>query len=235
MTKTDPRLAAYADVDECNARSASRSRPAGSTRTSRGAHPRAERPVRRRRRPLHAGRAGPEVPPLRISKEYVDAWRAGATVQRGLAQAASPSSSPAAPPRSPCCTWRGRSSGVPSGRVGAGRARSRNERGAAARTSTGSRTALYPVRNGKSGRRRAMGAGRQALRTSALRTTSRSGFPLCPPPRVARADSSTSQADQHPDSSANPTDQHLDRLRFLDVGPSQPPEHPDIKTEWITT
>ena len=63
VRKTDPRLAAYADVDEANS-SLGVVLALGSPSAEVAALLRrgAERPVRRRRRPVHAGRAGPGVP-----------------------------------------------------------------------------------------------------------------------------------------------------------------------------
>ena len=62
-TKNDLRLQAYADVDEANANlgvALAQRRARG--RRGGGADPRPERPVRRRRRLLHAGRRRPGVP-----------------------------------------------------------------------------------------------------------------------------------------------------------------------------
>ena len=89
VAKTDPRLVAYADVDEANsalgvALALGRARRRG----RRPAAQRPERPVRRRRRPVHAGRAGPGVPAAADHRGLHRAARGGLRrVQRGAAEA----------------------------------------------------------------------------------------------------------------------------------------------------
>ena len=120
VSKTDPRLVAYADVDETNsvlgvalalgAPEPERRRPAAQ-------HP--ERPVRRRRRPLHPGHAGPGVPAAADHRRLHRAARGGVRrVQRGAAEA-----DQLHPPRRHrrprrCCTRRGWSPGAPSAASG---------------------------------------------------------------------------------------------------------------------
>ena len=60
-SKTDPRLVAYADVDEANAADRRRASPPATCRedVAAAAAPGPERPVRRRRRPVHPARSEP--------------------------------------------------------------------------------------------------------------------------------------------------------------------------------
>ena len=73
VAKTDPRIAAYADVDECNAAIGVALALGDLADDLRGVlTARAERPVRRRRRPVQPDRApDPPYPPLRVTEEYV--------------------------------------------------------------------------------------------------------------------------------------------------------------------
>ena len=60
ISKNDPRLEAYADCDEAERRPSGSRSPLGDARPTTiaaRADPGAERPLRRRRRPVHAGRA----------------------------------------------------------------------------------------------------------------------------------------------------------------------------------
>ena len=72
VAKTDPRIEAYADVDETNAALGvvvALGRPVG--RIARSADERTERPLRRGRRSMCADRSGPKWPPLRVTEAYV--------------------------------------------------------------------------------------------------------------------------------------------------------------------
>ena len=78
VSKNDARLEAYADCDETNAAlgvAVALGQP--DEQILQGAAPDPERPVRRGRRPVHAGGREPEYPPLRITQDYIDrleAW-----------------------------------------------------------------------------------------------------------------------------------------------------------------
>ena len=120
VRKTDARLAAYADVDETNS-SIGVALALGNLPDPWPSvlRPDPERPVRRGRRPVHAGRPDPQFPPLRVT----DGVRRAA---RGRVRRASTSGStscrrsscPAARPERRCCTWPARSCAGPSDRRG---------------------------------------------------------------------------------------------------------------------
>ena len=121
VRKTDVRLAAYADTDECNAAigvAVHRRRP-GRGR-ARPAAPGAERPVRRGRGPVQPRSSqDPKYPPLRVTEDYVDPARGLVRrVQRGPAEARLVHPARRHPGRGATCTWRARSPAAPSGRCG---------------------------------------------------------------------------------------------------------------------
>ena len=142
VAKTDPRVGAYADCDETNAALgvalALGELPA---RIAAVLRDRAERPVRRRRRPVHPGRRRPGVPAAADRRSPTSSGsRAGATSSTPNCPSWTASSCPAARPARRCCTRPGPSPGGPS--AAGGRCSRPTRNGPTSRrcsTSTGSR------------------------------------------------------------------------------------------------
>ena len=118
-TKTDPRLQAYADVDEANAHLGVAIASGGLDADVVAVLPRC-RTTSSTSAPTSARRSWrPEYPPLRIEQEYVDrleAWCDHYNEDAAQAAVVHPQRRHRAAPR--CCTWRAPSSGAPSGRPG---------------------------------------------------------------------------------------------------------------------
>jgi cob(I)alamin adenosyltransferase len=119
VSKNDLRLAAYADVDEANSALGVALALGGLPDDGRGAaDPGAERALRRRRRPLHAGGPEPEYPPLRVEESYVDRLEAACDEYNDALAKLRSFVLPGARRARRCCTWRAPSSAGPSARPG---------------------------------------------------------------------------------------------------------------------
>ena len=106
VRKTDPRLAAYADVDEANsAIGVAIALGALPEPIARAAAHGAERPLRRRRRPVHAGGAGPGVPAAAGDRAQVQRLEAACDEYNPRLPSWTASCSRAARRGRRCCTW----------------------------------------------------------------------------------------------------------------------------------
>ena len=119
VRKTDPRLVAYADVDEANSAIGVAIALGGLPEDiTDPAAPDPERPVRRRRRPLHAVDPDPKYPPLRVLPEYTARLEEACDPYNERLTKLSSFILPGGTPVRRCCTWRAPSSAGPSGPCG---------------------------------------------------------------------------------------------------------------------